>query len=326
MTTKTQTLKIDQIRIDGGTQPRVAIDEDVVVEYADLYVEGVDLPPVTVFHDGSTYWLADGFHRYWASKQTEREAIAVDVQQGTRRDAILYSVGANATHGLRRSNADKRKAVLTMLQDDEWSQYSDHEIARQCNVTQPTVGRHRAALKQFISENTPATDQTAPQPESSLKQFISEDGSKSTQIAEKSTSKLPQNDGSSLPSQQRTYKTKHGTVSSMKTGKIGRTSKSKTSKTPRFGKNAYRPKACHSEDGPVPMRAISLPLKNPIQAARSMISIYGDDYMRQVATELNRIFQSQKGLSNDCTAHEPHGTADSDHLHERHTGHCQPVA
>jgi hypothetical protein len=114
----------------------------------------------------------------------------------------------------------------------------------------------------------------------------------------------------------------------MKTGNIGRASKSKSKnpKTPRFGKNAYRPKACHSENGPVPMRAISLPLKNPTQAARSMISIYGEDYMRQVTTELNQIFQSQKGLSNDCTANDQHGTADSDHLHEHHTGHCQPVA
>ena len=34
-----QTLKLDQIRIDGGTQPRVAIDEQVVAEYAELYAK-----------------------------------------------------------------------------------------------------------------------------------------------------------------------------------------------------------------------------------------------------------------------------------------------
>ena len=250
-----QTLKLDQIRIDGGTQPRVAIDEDVVAEYAELYAEGVDLPAVTVFHDGSTYWLADGFHRYWASKRAEREAIAVDVQQGTRRDAILYSVGANASHGLRRTKEDKRKAAAIMLEDEEWSQWSNREIARRCGVDERLIRRTReilTAVKPQLEKNSP-----------------------------------------------RTYKTKHGSVAQMKTGKIGSSSKSKT---PRFGKNAYRPKACHSENAPVPMRAISLPLKNPTQAARSMISIYGEDYMRQVASELNRIFRSQKGLSNDCTA------------------------
>jgi hypothetical protein len=257
MTTETKTLQLDQIRIDGGTQPRVATDEDVVAEYADLYSEGVDLPPVTVFHDGSTYWLADGFHRYWASKRAEREAIAADIQHGTRRDAILYSVGANATHGLRRTNEDKRKAIQTLLDDEEWGQWSNREIARQCGVCNTTIQRYRASLAQYASKYSESEQQ------------------------------------------KRTYKTKHGTIAQMKTGNIGRASKSKT---PHFGKNAYRPKACHSENAPVPMRAISLPLKNPTQAARSMISIYGQDYMRQVASELNRIFRSQKGLSNDCTA------------------------
>ena len=121
MTTETQNLTLDQIRIDGGTQPRVAIDEHIVAEYADLYANGVNLPPVTVFFDGATYWLADGFHRYWANKRIDCEYVFADIHQGTQRDAILHSVGANADHGLRRTNADKRKAVLTMLEDEEWS-------------------------------------------------------------------------------------------------------------------------------------------------------------------------------------------------------------
>ena len=139
MTTETQNLTLDQIRIDGGTQPRVAIDERAVAEYAELYGRGVDLPPVTVFFDGTAYWLADGFHRYWANKRIDCEYIFADVHQGTQRDAILHSVGANADHGLRRTNADKRKAVLTMLEDEDWSQWSNREIARQCNVAESHV-------------------------------------------------------------------------------------------------------------------------------------------------------------------------------------------
>ena len=49
MTTEPQNLKLDQIRLDGGTQPRVTISEKIVAEYADHYGSGVDLPPVTVF-------------------------------------------------------------------------------------------------------------------------------------------------------------------------------------------------------------------------------------------------------------------------------------
>ena len=57
---------------------------------------------------------------------------------------MLFSVGANATHGLRRTNDDKRRAVLTLLSDAEWSQWSDREIAKRCGVSPDTVGRIRA--------------------------------------------------------------------------------------------------------------------------------------------------------------------------------------
>ncbi|MBI1338294.1 MAG: hypothetical protein GC164_15230 [Phycisphaera sp.] len=160
MTTEKQTLHLDQIRIDGGTQPRVSIDEQVVAEYAELYSSGVDLPPVTVFFDGATYWLVDGFHRYWANKRINSDHVFAHVHHGTQRDAILYSVGANADHGLRRTNGDKRKAVLTMLEDGEWSMHTDHEIARQCRVTQPMVTKYRASLKTVISETPPSEPRT----------------------------------------------------------------------------------------------------------------------------------------------------------------------
>ncbi|MBX7219625.1 MAG: hypothetical protein K1Y36_06750, partial [Blastocatellia bacterium] len=55
-------LYIDQIRIDGGTQPRTEINLDVVADYAETLKQKV-LPSVDVFFDGTDYWLADGFHR-----------------------------------------------------------------------------------------------------------------------------------------------------------------------------------------------------------------------------------------------------------------------
>lgn len=75
--------------------------------------------------------------------------IAAEVRQGTRRDAILYSVGANATHGLRRTNADKRRAVETLLRDEEWSQWSNREIARQCGVSLNLVNSMRKDLSEL---------------------------------------------------------------------------------------------------------------------------------------------------------------------------------
>jgi len=127
-------IEISRIKTDGGTQPRVSLNQETVAEYRDAYKSGVKLPPVTLFFDGTSYWLADGFHRFWAARDAGLTEIYEDIQPGTLRDAILYSLSANAKHGLRRTNADKRKAVQTLLDDAEWSKFSDREIAKRCAV------------------------------------------------------------------------------------------------------------------------------------------------------------------------------------------------
>jgi hypothetical protein len=112
-----------------------------------------------VFFDGAEYWLADGFHRIIATEELGLAEIAADVRDGSRRDAILYAVGANAAHGLKRTNRDKQNAIRMLLKDPEWSAWSDSEIARRCAVNQSTVSRARAVLSpmQSISERTYTT-------------------------------------------------------------------------------------------------------------------------------------------------------------------------
>lgn len=139
---------IARLRRDGGTQPRDHVSMDVAKEYAEALADGAVLPAVTAFYDGTDYWLADGFHRVIAHELVDLTDIEVDVRQGTRREAILFSVGANASHGYRRSNMDKRRAVLTLLNDPEWQIWSDREIARQCSVGPTLVNslRPKSAL------------------------------------------------------------------------------------------------------------------------------------------------------------------------------------
>lgn len=134
---------IEKIRRDGGTQSRAALDLDTVSDYADAIHDGAPFPPIVVFFDGDGYWLADGFHRFAAHGKLGRHVVECDVRQGTRRDAILYSVGANATHGRPRTNADKRRAVTLLLSDEEWSHRTDAWIADKCAVAARTVGRIR---------------------------------------------------------------------------------------------------------------------------------------------------------------------------------------
>ena len=147
MATETQNLRLDQIRIDGGTQPRVAINEGIVAEYADLYRSGVDLPPLTVFYDGTAYWLADGFHRFLANKRIDCEYVFAEVHQGTVQDAQWHSFGANAAHGLRRTNADKEKAVRAALAHPKGVGMSDRDLAQHVGVTNKTVGKYRSEME-----------------------------------------------------------------------------------------------------------------------------------------------------------------------------------
>jgi DNA (cytosine-5)-methyltransferase 1 len=153
-------LSIAEIRRDGGTQPREKLDLAHVAILKEAIKDGAELDPVIVFYDGSNYWLADGFHRCKAYLESELEDISVVIHQGTRRDAILYSVGANAFHEAAkpRSRADKRRAVRMLLNDPEWSKWSDNAIARQCKVTQPFVSSQRKKLTyNIISEDSAST-------------------------------------------------------------------------------------------------------------------------------------------------------------------------
>jgi len=139
-------MKLTEIKVDGGLQSRAEINNQVIAEYTEVIRNGEKMPPVTVFYDGTTYHLADGWHRYFAHKQAGFADIEADIKDGTRRDAILYSVGANGIHGLRRSNEDKRKCVMTLLDDMEWSELSNMEIAKYCGVSDVFVGKLRKAL------------------------------------------------------------------------------------------------------------------------------------------------------------------------------------
>lgn len=148
-------VSLSEIRLDGGTQPRELIDFEAVYEYAKAMAEGQAFPPITVYYDGVDHWIADGFHRYHAAKQVDHRTILADVHPGTRRDAVLHAVGANRTHGLRRTLADKRRAVLTLLRDEEWGGWADREIGRRCGVDHKTVAIVRESLTGDFPSDAP---------------------------------------------------------------------------------------------------------------------------------------------------------------------------
>lgn len=148
-----EAIQLNQIRMDGGTQPRCGINWGVAYDYGDLMAEGVKLPPVTLFYDGTNYWLADGFHRVKAAECQERTEIQADVIQGTLEDAQWYSFGANKSHGLMRSNDDKQRAVQAALKHPKCAGLSDRAIAKHVGVDKNTVSAWRSKVTGEIPQS-----------------------------------------------------------------------------------------------------------------------------------------------------------------------------
>jgi len=171
-----QKLKLELIKIDGGTQARASLSQTIVEEYANHMRDGDLFPPVTVFHDGSVYWLADGFHRYFANKSHGSLEIDCDVKTGTLDDAKLYSFSANARRGLSMSYEDNRNIIKQMLEHPEWSQWTNAHIAKHIGVSAMTVGR----IRKDLSPEQPAE-----------KKYINKHGQESTIDTSKMATKAP---------------------------------------------------------------------------------------------------------------------------------------
>ena len=147
-------LKLQDIRLDGNTQPRSRVYDETVTAYTEALLDGAKFPPVDVFFDGKHYWLADGFHRYHAHRRNKHNTIDATIHKGTKRDAFIFSRGANAEHGMPRTNEEKRAVVISLLEDPEFysedqaeeDKPKDRLIARICKVSNMTVGRIRKQL------------------------------------------------------------------------------------------------------------------------------------------------------------------------------------
>lgn len=147
-------LRLKQIVTDPDVQPRERLSDAAIMEYGEAMLAGDEFPPVTVFcehrqqgaQSGRRYWLADGFLRLEAAKAIGSEKIAAEIGAGGKRAAVLHSCGANARHGFRPTNRDKRRAVLKLLSDKEWRRWSDREISRAAMVSPGLVATMRDEL------------------------------------------------------------------------------------------------------------------------------------------------------------------------------------
>ena len=130
-------IPLSELVLDAGTQVRAALNQRVVAEYADRMCSRAEFPPVVVFKSSQGNLLVDGFHRVAAKQKMGSEGIVAEVHEGTIVDAVAYALEANTTHGLRMSNADKRRAVE--LAKQHWPDESNRKLADRCGVSDKFV-------------------------------------------------------------------------------------------------------------------------------------------------------------------------------------------
>lgn len=139
------TIALNAIELDTTIQCRADIDIATVNEYAEAMREGAEFPPVELFGTDAKCWIGDGWHRVMAARSIGLKEIAAELLPGSRLDALKFALSANAVHGRRRTNADKRCAVAIALR--EFGKMSDRAIADMCAVSDPTVASMRRMLE-----------------------------------------------------------------------------------------------------------------------------------------------------------------------------------
>jgi len=129
-------LEIKDIEVDIKYQARVAMSLDLIQEYQERIEQGDEFPAIELFEVENRYILVDGFHRLSAYKKLNQAKVkAKIVTKKSERDALLYTTTANSNNGLRRSREDIKKAIKTLLEDSEWSRWSERKIARVVKTT-----------------------------------------------------------------------------------------------------------------------------------------------------------------------------------------------
>jgi len=144
--TASTTIAIDLIKQSSALQPRAKMDTGIIDEYTEAMKAGADFPPVTVFQVDRDLYLVDGYHRFLAAQGAKAPKILADIRTGTMREAILFSAGVNAKHGIRRNNEDKRRAISVLLKDKEWGKWADTKIADTCFVSVDLVADVRKTI------------------------------------------------------------------------------------------------------------------------------------------------------------------------------------
>ncbi|MDE0316640.1 MAG: hypothetical protein OXM61_17275 [Candidatus Poribacteria bacterium] len=138
--------QIIAVVIDHSINTLPQLNEDIVEEYRqairdygedDWQEEWLEFPKIT-----ADKHLWSGFHTIEAVKREfgEQYRVEFEVEGKTRDDALLLATKENGKRGRRRTNEEKRIAVLRWLTHKKGKIWANSHIATQCNVSAQLVG------------------------------------------------------------------------------------------------------------------------------------------------------------------------------------------
>lgn len=168
---------LHEIVADPEIQSREQINQETVEQYQEAMLAGDTFPPVVVYHDSKQHWLTDGFHRVRAARLAGIDPIRAVVHKGTYHEALWIAVGSNVENdkvGLRRTNADKRRAVRMALKAKP--EMSDRSIADHVGVHHQMVGRIREEISRNVQVDELSTSSLSSPSATSPSRRIGSDG------------------------------------------------------------------------------------------------------------------------------------------------------
>ncbi len=127
---------------------RIKLDDKLVEQYAAQMKAGAIFPPIAITRVDGELYLTDGYHRTNARQKlgdTVIEAIIVDGTYEDAQDAAVASVRANSYGGRKHVDAEKRKAVLTVLSMPRHQAKTDGDVANLVGVNRELIRRLRHA-------------------------------------------------------------------------------------------------------------------------------------------------------------------------------------
>lgn len=142
-TAKKVVLPIADLSEDPAFQSRTRTDKGTVDDYKEAMSSGAVMPPVLVALVEGRMYILDGWHRVTAARELMYDEIEAEVIEMSETEAIWRAAAANQSHGLRRSNADKIRAVEMVIALPASEALSDREIARRIGVSHEFVRQHR---------------------------------------------------------------------------------------------------------------------------------------------------------------------------------------